>query len=296
MSVLSYATLANLCESNIGTNDVPCPLCGPDRRSPENRKRRVLRIWHQQPGFTTYCCQRCGAQGYARADGGGGEGDHRRVRRQSDSRGDGDHAARQLDKARWLWRRRKPLENSPAETYSRKVRAYGGAFPATLGSLPSCKPEHHPALIAAFGLADELEPGLLSISDDQVRGVHLTLLRPDGSGKAGTGRDKLMVGSSSGWPIVLAPINDLLGLIICEGIETGLSLAEATGCGVWAAGSAGWMPLVADKVPTYVDCVSIAAEADPAGQKGATELAQRLEVRGIYCELRILGGQEAQAA
>jgi hypothetical protein len=28
--------------------DVACPLCGPDRHSPENRKRRVLRIWHRE--------------------------------------------------------------------------------------------------------------------------------------------------------------------------------------------------------------------------------------------------------
>jgi hypothetical protein len=62
-------------------------------------------------------------------------------------------------------------------------------------------------MIAACGLAYEPEPGLLYIRDDQVKGVHLTLLKPDGSGKAGTEaeRDKLMVGSSSGWPIMLAP-------------------------------------------------------------------------------------------
>ena len=47
-----------------------------------------------------------------------------------------------------------------------------------------------------------------------------------------------MIGRSSGSPIVLAPANDLLGLVISEGIEDALSLHEASGCGAWAAGSA----------------------------------------------------------
>jgi hypothetical protein len=206
---------------------------------------------------------------------------------------DRDHAKRQLEKARWLWKRRRPLEGSLGEVYLR-ARGYGGTLPATLGFLPPLKSEHQPAMIAAFALADEPEPGVLSIYDDQVCGVHLTLLRPDGSGKAGTSRDKIMVGPSNGWPIVIAPMNDLLGLIICEGIETGLSLYEATGCGVWAAGSAGRMPVLADRVPSYVDCITIAGEAD-AGRKGATALAERLQARGLYCELRFLGDEKALA-
>jgi hypothetical protein len=36
-------------------------------------------------------------------------------------------------------------------------------------------------------------------------------------GKAGTERDKIMLGSSIGHPIVRAPPNDLLGLAITEG-------------------------------------------------------------------------------
>ena len=32
---------------------------------------------------------------------------------------------------------------------------------------------------------------------ERIEGVHLTLLRPDGSGKVGTDRDKLMIGASA---------------------------------------------------------------------------------------------------
>ena len=207
---------------------------------------------------------------------------------------DRDHAKWQLDKARWLWKRRRPLEGSLGEVYLR-ARGYGGAFPATLGFLPPLKSEHQPAMIAAFALAAEPEPGLLSVHDDRVCGVHLTLLKPDGSDKTETRRSKLMVGPSSGWPIVLAPLNDALGLVICEGIETGLSLYEATGCGVWVAGSASRMPALANKVPSYVDCVRIAGEPD-AGSAHAAVLAERLQARGLYCELRFLGNEEARAA
>lgn len=97
-----------------------------------------------------------------------------------------------------------------------------------------------------------------------------------------------MLEPSNGWPIVLAPMNDLLGLVVCEGVETGLSLYEATACGLWAAASAGRLPNLADKIPRYVDCVTVAAELDPAGRKGAADLAQQLTARGIYCEVRTL--------
>ena len=150
-------------------------------------------------------------------------------------------------------------------------------------------------MIAAFGLCEETEPGALSIADDKVRGVHLTFLKPDGRGKADVNPNKIMVGPSSGWPIVLAPPNDLLGLVICEGIETGLSLLEATGCGIWVAGSAGRMPALADKVPGYIDTVTIAGEPDDAGRRGATELARKLRARGVHCEVRFLGTGEARA-
>jgi hypothetical protein len=151
-------------------------------------------------------------------------------------------------------------------------------------------------MIAPFGLCEEVEPGRLAIADEELPGIHLTLLKPDGSGKAEVERNKIMVGPSSGWPIVLAPPNDLLGLVICEGIETGLSLFEATGCGVWVAGAAVRLPALAEKIPGYIDTVTIAAEPDDAGRRGAIELAHRLRALGIYCELTFLGSDEVLVA
>jgi hypothetical protein len=111
--------------------------------------------------------------------------------------------------------------------------------------------------------------------------VHLTLLRPDGSGKAEIEKPKLMIGSPGNLPIIIAPPNDLLGLAITEGIEDALSVHQATGLGAWAAGAAGRMPKLADVIPSYIECVTIYAHDDRAGQEGARGLAAALVERGI---------------
>jgi hypothetical protein len=91
-----------------------------------------------------------------------------------------------------------------------------------------------------------------------------------------------------GAPIVLFPPNDLLGLGITEGIEDGLSVHVATGWGVWAAGTANRMPALADTVPRCIECVTIIADDDPAGRRGATELVARLRARGFEAILKFL--------
>lgn len=282
MTALDYDMLADLCNRKLGMHDVACPLCGPSRRSPVNRKRQVLRIWHREPGFASYCCQRCGAQGYARAN--GVEGHHQHLHRSDDGVGE-DHAARQRQKAKGLWSRREPVVASPAEVYLRQVRGYGGPLLATLGFLPPTRPDHHPALIAAFGIAVEIEPGVIKIDNGQVQGVHLTFLKPNGSGKAGTERDKIMVGSSLGFPIVLAPMNDLLGLAITEGIEDALTIHDATGLGAWAAGSASRIPALAKIIPGYCDAVTVAADDDGTGSKAAAAFCEAIATRGISANL-----------
>ena len=158
---------------------------------------------------------------------------------------------RQHAKAAWLWQQRQLIIGSIAELYLREARGITCALPPTLAFLPPTKLGHHPAMISAFGLCDEIEPGLLG-EPQNVEAVHLTLLRVDGSGKAEVEPNKLMIGSPANLPLVLAPPNDLLGLAITEGIEDALSAHQVTGLGAWAAGSAGRMPKLADTVPFYV--------------------------------------------
>ena len=60
---ISYSVLVDAIRHRPGTFDVPCPTCGPNRRSLANRRRKVLRVWHAAPGFITYSCARCGVRG-----------------------------------------------------------------------------------------------------------------------------------------------------------------------------------------------------------------------------------------
>jgi hypothetical protein len=201
----------------IGIFDVPCPSCGLRRRKPASQRKPVLRIWRVDSGFASFHCARCGERGYVRSRSASSSDPAaiERARAEVAAR-ERVSAAERLSKARWLWSRRRPLAGSIAETYLREARGYRGLLPATLAFLPA-RGEYGPAMIAAFGLPEEPEPGQLTISSEALRGVHLTRLAPDGSSKAGSDADKIMVGRSAGSPIVLAPPNDLLGLAIAEG-------------------------------------------------------------------------------
>jgi hypothetical protein len=143
-------------------------------------------------------------------------------------------------------------------------------------------------MIAAIGLPIELQPGQLSIADDMVRGVHITRLARNGSAKAGSDKDKIMVGSSLGSPIVLAPANDLLGLAVTEGIEDRLSVHAATGLGVWVAGAASRLPALAEAIPAYIESITISVDDDD-GRRHASELARRLRDRGFNVRAIVLG-------
>jgi hypothetical protein len=196
-----------------------------------------------------------------------------------------DRAA--IAKARWLWSRRQPLVGSVAHRYLVEARRLRGPFPAgTMAFLPAWH-QHPPSLMCAYGMATEpayhavgksAEPEL-EIAPDAVMAVHLTRLLPDGSGKQPGDDNKITVGRPKGAPIVLAPPNDLLGMLITEGIEDGLSLQQATGLGVWAAGSATYMPYLAEVVPRFIEAVTAVGDRDN-GWRYARELTARLRARG----------------
>jgi hypothetical protein len=279
---LDLGTIDRITGGRLGVYDAPCPLCGPARQKPANRRKPVLRVWRLHAGFATFHCARCGERGHVR-DGWAVRLDPaaiERARREAAER-ECVTAASRLTKARWLWSKRRPIIGSIAETYLREVRGYSGqVLPATLGFLPA-RGDHGTAMIAAFGLPHESEPGRLVIADDAVRGVHITRLAPDGMGKAGTDTDKIMIGMSVGSPIVLAPANDLLGIAVTEGIEDALTVHLVTGLGAWAAGSASRLPALGDAIPSYVESVTILVDDDEDGRRHADELATRLLGRGL---------------
>jgi len=167
-------------------------------------------------------------------------------------------------------------------TYLREIRGYDGWIPATLRYLRPRNPKHHHAMVAAIGMAQEHEPGVYKIAHDSLVAVQLTLLRPDGRAKADADDAKLIIGKgSSGLPVCLMPPNDILGIVITEGIEDGLSAYQATGLGAWAAGCASRLPALAERIPRWVESVTVAAHPDASGRKGAIALAEALKARGI---------------
>lgn len=297
MMALTIDHARSLMHGRFGHVDAPCPACGPLRRSSANQKRRTMRLWCSDPKFITFHCARCGQRGWAS----GGEGspvertapaDLGKIRADI-ARRDAEHETARRLKALGLWRRRNSIANTPAETYLRDARGYRGPIPATIGFLPASG-DFPPAMITAIGTARETTPGNLEIDDEGVRGVHLTSLKGDGSGKAGTDRDKIIFGKSLGSPIVLAPPNDLLGLAITEGIEDALSVHEATRLGVWAAGSASRMPALANAVPDYIECITIVADGDDTGRDNAQKLRAALANRN--CDVRIVIPSENRRA
>jgi hypothetical protein len=294
-----------LTSGRIGTLDMPCPICGPTKRTAAKQRKPVLRIWRLDPGFATFHCARCGEKGHARDGRIVIRRDPAAIARAQAEAAERDRVitAERLSKARWLRSCSRHAAGTIAETYLREARGYRGRngqpdppIPTTLGFLPA-RDEYPPAMIALFGIPGEPEPGRLArLADDALRGVHLTRLKPDGSDKAGIGDDKVMIGRSTGAPIVLGPVNDLLGLAIAEGIENALSAQVATGLGAWAAGAASRLPAIAAAVPSYVEAVTIIADDDPGGRRYANELAARLKNRDLDLRFILPGGGFRRAA
>lgn len=213
---------------NKAVADAACPACGPQCKTPVNQRRKVLRIWNDGE-FITYKCARCDASGYAHPD--------RTVVGSAPRERPAPDPAVEKDKselAAYLWGQSMLLPGTVAEAYLESrgclVRS------AALRFLPA-RGEHPPAMIARFG--DASKP----------TGVHLTKLKPDGSGKAGTEKDKIMIGSSQGQPIIVSDNPDREELIVAEGIEDAASLTIVTGWSAWAAGSAGRIAPVVASAP-----------------------------------------------
>ncbi len=191
-----------------------------------------------------------------------------------------DEIRKSQDLALSLWRRSQPIVGTPAEWYLRQTRGIMEPLPSTLRFLPET-PQYPPAMIAAFGLADEPDPGVLRVEPATIRGVHLTKLRHDGLDKADMKPNKIIRGRGHTLPIMLAPVNDIGGLAITEGIEEALAVHEAWGLGAWAAGCASRLPTLAKHVPPYVESVTVLIDPDPAGERFGNELVEQLERRRL---------------
>ncbi len=277
----SYSDLVELIGGRIGQFNVACPLCGSACSTRAHRAKKVLKIWHPHEGFAGFNCMRC-ISGYALERKQGRAFDWEKVKSERAKAAERERIeeAEKLRTARWLWTRRQPVRGSIAENYLREARGYHGPLPHTLGFLQAHK-TYPPTLIAAYGIPTEPEPGILSIAKNSVRGVQLTRLLPDGSDRERGNDARITIARPNGFPIALAPVNDLCGLIISEGVEDALSLHQATGLGAWAAGGCKKMQRLASVVPDYVTAVTILVDDDAGGQDGSALLDAALRGRGI---------------
>ena len=249
--------------------------------------------------FATYRCVRCGAHGSVRSDTAVDVSPEEQKRldglRRDRERREEAERQQSVAYARFLWSQRRPIEHSPAETYLRQARGYRGRMPSTLASLPPLDRKTFPAVMGVLAPVVEVQPGLIVPTLD-VRGVHVISIRDDGMGKAPIPAPKKTYGKGAAGvvPLTLSAMNDLLGLVIVEGIENGLSVFEATGCGVWVSCGHVFMPKLAKAVPEWVDTVVVIADPDE-GFASAETLVSLLKRRvlddgaAFTVELRTLG-------
>ncbi|MGV8997289.1 MAG: DUF7146 domain-containing protein [Parvibaculaceae bacterium] len=187
------------------------------------------------------------------------------TRQQADSKA---QAKSQSARAHQLWCNALPIAGTAAASYLR-ARGITCQLPETLRYFPLCRHttgQHLPAMMA-------LVEGSNSVA------VHRTFLCADGSGKAQMEPTKMMLGSCAGGAVRLSQTNG--SLVICEGLETGLSLLSGLLQGpatVWAALSTSGMKSL--KLPPRPGQMIIASDGDAAGRMSAHALASRADAMG----------------
>jgi hypothetical protein len=166
-----------------------------------------------------------------------------------------------------IWAQARLAEHTPAEPYLRS-RGIRLSIPPALRFHPRLK---HPTGIYVPGIVAAVRN-----ANGTLVAIHRTFLKPDGSGKADLDPQKAALGPVSGGVVALAPLAEVLAL--GEGIETMLSVMQATEIACWATLGAANLPNI--KLPAQVRRAIIVADADPAGERAALEAARHLMSEG----------------
>lgn len=163
----------------------------------------------------------------------------------------------------------KPITGNPAEIYLNKFR----------GLRPTSAWECLRASMApfeGFGRCHTLLAPITAL-DGSITGLHRTFLQPNGA-KLAVANPRRTLGHLRGNAIRLGEADDTL--IICEGLEDGLTLFQALdgATPVWVAGGAQNLPLMA--IPKTVQSLTIAADNDPVGEQAAQRAVDTFSVGG----------------
>jgi Toprim domain len=177
------------------------------------------------------------------------------------------------DRWRYPWQAARPIAGTLAETY---LRARGLNFDDADGRVlrfarrrarkhpETGELEYHPALLCALSDAKNGERcGLVNI-----------YLQPDGRDRLRDAKGKTNTGRALGAVVMLSGFDEpVTGLILCEGVETGITIFKSELRPVWACGGAG--KLATFPVLGGIEALTIAADADKPGQKAAQAVAGR---------------------
>ncbi|MBB4153255.1 DNA primase [Sphingomonas jinjuensis] len=173
-----------------------------------------------------------------------------------------------------------PIEGTPAAAYLRS-RGITMPLPHTLRFArlaPPKQPEDN-GLLAANGSTPL--PCLVAVVTDpagQLVGIQRTYLTEDGRKAATTdGKVKYSLGNLIGGAIQLGPPAETI--VVTEGLEDGLSLAQSLGESVWVAAGTKMLPHM--QFPEVTRSVIIGADRDEPGERAAQAAAEAYRGRGL---------------
>ena len=181
-----------------------------------------------------------------------------------------------------LWRTGLVMTGSPAETYLKQARAIGAPLEDAALRFAAAAP------LRPYAPDGAVSPALLARVVDGSGapiGLHITYVRPDGSGKAGLAAPRKMVGLVGGGHVRLIR-GDVL--VVGEGLESTFSAWEVAatprhlrGLGPGAALAAGGVAAFVWPRQTRELIISPDRDAGGAGERAARELARRADANGL---------------
>lgn len=249
------------------SGNAPCPVCQPERR----RDQQGLSLRMDGGRLLTFCHKGgCSFRDIASAAGLPPTAlptDLSPVTTQSAAEHARD-AARRENQAKALWAEADTIHGTLAETYLRS-RGITCPLPDTLRFHPNgwhATGKRFPMMLARVDGA----PGFAA---------HRTYLHAENNGKAEVTPNKAMLGPCAGSAVRLSMAEG--PLVVCEGIETGLSLL----CGLLRTPATVWAALSTSgirglRLPPVPGKLTIASDGDVPGRDAAYALASRAEALG----------------
>ncbi|MCV2866916.1 toprim domain-containing protein [Albidovulum sediminicola] len=242
--------------------NAPCPVCQPERRADQ----RALSLRDEGGRLLAYC-HKGGCDFREIVNAAGLPLDrlaHDPIAQREAEAKRADYERAQLDKARALWCRSMPITGTKGETYLRG-RGITCALPPSLRWTTDL--HHAPSGRWLSAMVAEVSTGA----------VHRTFFEK--TGRRITGSAKMMLGPCGGGAV---PLSEGPGaLVVCEGLETGLSLCSGLLEGpatVWAALSAPGMKAL--HLPERPGRLIVATDGDEAGENAGRVLAGAAHARG----------------